>query len=332
MRRPRTPDSMVARVSVPASTSSSAAFSVMLNVIGPGASWLKEIGTTPSVGTRPTVGFIKTRTHAADGAVIEPLVSVPTANGASRAAIAAPLPELEPQAVRLRAYGLRVSPPWALHPDVACSSRMLAHSLRLVLPSTTMPASRSRRTRIASWAGGSSARASEPALEASPAVSTLSLTRTARPCSGERRRPASVSRSSVSASASAWLFTALTDRSWWSTSSTRPSSRRTSSWAGPVVTSRSWQVPVPGSRTVAEALGQRAQEPSDDTAHLPVRRVLSGPVQLLVGDGLVDQVGERGELEGAVHVGPRTRSTPDLGVRRARLLLLALGQSLHEED
>ncbi len=90
-------------VSVPASTSSRAAFSATVSVIGPGASWLKEIGTTPSVGTRPTVGFIPTSPHAAAGAVIEPLVSVPIANGASRAATAAPLPELEPQAVRLSA-------------------------------------------------------------------------------------------------------------------------------------------------------------------------------------------------------------------------------------
>ena len=90
-------------VSVPASTSSSAAFSATVSVIGPGASWLAEIGTTPSVDTSPTVGFSPTSPQAAAGAVIEPFVSVPIAKGAKRAATAAPLPELEPQAVRLRA-------------------------------------------------------------------------------------------------------------------------------------------------------------------------------------------------------------------------------------
>ena len=192
-----------------------------MRVIGPGASWVNEIGITPSVGTRPTVGFIPTSPHAAAGAVIEPLVSVPTAKGASRAATAAPLPELDPHAVRLRAYGLRVSPPWALQPDVECSSRMLAHSLRLVLPSTTMPASRRRRTSVASRAGGSSASARDPAVEASPAVSMLSLTSTGRPCSGDRLRPAAVSRSADSASARAWGLIALTARILGSISSIR---------------------------------------------------------------------------------------------------------------
>src|SRR5205085_6445837 len=143
----------------------------------------QEMGTTPSVGTSPTVGFIPTRPLAAAGAVIDPLVSVPTAKSASRAATAAPLPELDPHACRFRAYGLRVRPPCALHPDVECVDLMLAHSLRLVLPSTTIPASRSRRTSGASRSGGTSARASEPAVDARPAVSMLSFTSTARPCS-----------------------------------------------------------------------------------------------------------------------------------------------------
>ena len=79
--------------------------------IGPGESWEREIGTTPVGGHRPTVGLIPTQPLKAAGQVIEPSVSVPTANGARPAATAAPLPELEPPADRLSAYGLRVSPP-----------------------------------------------------------------------------------------------------------------------------------------------------------------------------------------------------------------------------
>ncbi len=90
-------------MSLPAITSSSAAFSATVRVIGPGASCVEEIGTMPSVGTSPTVGFIPTQPQAAAGAVMEPLVSVPIAYGASRAPMAAPLPELEPHAVRFSA-------------------------------------------------------------------------------------------------------------------------------------------------------------------------------------------------------------------------------------
>ena len=55
-----------------------------------------------------------------------------------------PEPEDEPQALRSVACGFLVNPPTALHPLVEWSERMLAHSERLVLPSTTPPAARSR--------------------------------------------------------------------------------------------------------------------------------------------------------------------------------------------
>ncbi len=96
---------------VSASTSSRAAASRTLRVIGPGASCEREIGTTPSVGTRPTVGLRPTHPVKAAGHEIDPSVSVPTANGLIPTATAAPLPELEPPAERLRAWGLRVRPP-----------------------------------------------------------------------------------------------------------------------------------------------------------------------------------------------------------------------------
>src|SRR5690348_6435681 len=109
---------------------SSAAASWTVSAIGPGASCDQEIGTIPSVGSSPTVGFSPTQPLNAAGQEIEPSVSVPIANGASRAATAAPLPELEPPAERLSAYGLRVRPPWPLHPEVECDPRMFAHSVR----------------------------------------------------------------------------------------------------------------------------------------------------------------------------------------------------------
>ena len=86
----------------PASTPSSAAASRTVIAIGPGVSWEADTGTTPSVGTRPTVGLNPTQPLNAAGQVIEPSVSVPTANGVIRAPTAAPLPELDPPAERFR--------------------------------------------------------------------------------------------------------------------------------------------------------------------------------------------------------------------------------------
>src|SRR5437867_4643550 len=91
----------------------------------------------PSVGLMPTIPF----TDAGDK--IEPSVSVPIATAQRFAATAAPEPELDPDGLRSRAYGLRVSPPRPLHPLVEWEDRKFAHSLRLVLPTMTAPASRS---------------------------------------------------------------------------------------------------------------------------------------------------------------------------------------------
>src|SRR6185295_17765428 len=106
----------------------------------------------PSLLSRPTVGLRPTRPQIDAGETIEPSVSVPTPSGARLAAMAAAVPELEPLVFRSSAYGLRVSPPTALQPLVDRVERMLAHSLRLVLPSSTAPASRRRCTRNASRA------------------------------------------------------------------------------------------------------------------------------------------------------------------------------------
>ncbi len=94
--------------------------------------------------SRPSVGLIPTRPLLFDGDTIEPSVSVPTAAAARLAAIAAPEPELEPDGLRSSAYGFFVCPPRPLQPLVEWVDRKFAHSLRLVLPRITAPASRSR--------------------------------------------------------------------------------------------------------------------------------------------------------------------------------------------
>src|SRR5687768_7538116 len=139
------------------------AASVTVRVIGPAVSWLCEIGMMPLWLTRPTVGFRPTRPFDDDGQTTEPSVSVPTPTAAKFAAIAAPVPVLEPHALRLSAYGLRVRPPRPLQPLVECVERKFAHSLRFVLPRITAPASRSRLTTCASFIAIDSASASEPA-------------------------------------------------------------------------------------------------------------------------------------------------------------------------
>ena len=121
------------------------------------------------------------------GQVIDPSVSVPIAAQTRPAATAAPLPEEEPQAFRSVACGLRVRPPTALQPLVERLERMLAHSDRLVLPSTTPPASRSRAISGASRPVMLSLSARLPAVVGHSRVSILSFTSTVRPW---RRRPA----------------------------------------------------------------------------------------------------------------------------------------------
>ena len=74
---------------------------------------------------------------------MEPSVSVPMAAAQKLAVTAAAEPELEPQGLRSRAYGLRVCPPRLLQPEEERVERKLAHSLRLALPRMMAPAARS---------------------------------------------------------------------------------------------------------------------------------------------------------------------------------------------
>src|SRR5689334_6319217 len=114
--------------------------------------------------TRPMVGFSPARPFIDEGQVTEPSVSVPTPTSPRLAAIPAPVPELEPHALRSRPYGFLTSPPTALQPLVECADRAFAHSLRLVFASTTAPASRSRAMTDASRPVTFWASASEPAV------------------------------------------------------------------------------------------------------------------------------------------------------------------------
>src|SRR6516162_10836988 len=100
--------------------------------------------------TRPSVGLMPTRPLVDEGQTIDPSVSVPIATAQKFAETATADPELDPQGFRSSAYGLRVKPPRPLQPLVEWLERKLAHSLRLVLPKITAPASRSRRATKAS--------------------------------------------------------------------------------------------------------------------------------------------------------------------------------------
>ena len=84
----------------PTIADSIAAASDTVRVIGPAVSWLLEIGMMPSRLTRPTVGFRPTRPATDAGQMMLPSVSVPTPTTARFAAIAVPVPALEPQGLR----------------------------------------------------------------------------------------------------------------------------------------------------------------------------------------------------------------------------------------
>src|SRR5215467_2952167 len=112
------------------------------------------MGMMPAPLTRPRVGLMPASPHADDGQTTEPSVSVPTPTAARFAAMAAPVPELDPHGLRSSTYGLCVCPPRPLHPLVECVERKFAHSLKLVLPRITAPALRNRSATQASFEAG----------------------------------------------------------------------------------------------------------------------------------------------------------------------------------
>src|SRR5580693_3542542 len=114
--------------------------------------------------TSPTVGLSPASPFAEEGQTTDPSVSVPTPATQRFAETAAPVPELDPQGLRSRAYGFRVSTQRPLHPLVEWLERMLAHSLRLVLPSMTAPALRNCAATKESFEACEPSNASEPAV------------------------------------------------------------------------------------------------------------------------------------------------------------------------
>ena len=173
----------------PARMSSMSAASSTVRERGPTAErpnqWLSDSranGTRPGAGLKP-----KTPQHAA-GIRIEPPPSDPSASAAMRVATATALPPLDPPAVCSGDHGLRVTP------NAADSVKgQIASSGIRVLPSTTHPAVRRRRTNSSSAAAGRSGVAAEPCRVGNPATSTLSFTATGTPASGPFRRDGSAS-------------------------------------------------------------------------------------------------------------------------------------------
>src|SRR5437870_5445973 len=108
---------------------------------------------------RPKVGLRPTSPQYEAGRTLEPIVWVPSASGAIRAATAAADPLDEPPGVHARFHGLRVG-----------AGSYVANEVVWVLPSRIAPAALSRATAVASWSGTKPAITFEPASVASPAL------------------------------------------------------------------------------------------------------------------------------------------------------------------
>ena len=93
-------------------------------------------------------------------------MSVPVPSTAKLAAMAAPVPPLDPPGVRVRSYGFRVWPPSEL-----TVVPLHASSIRFALASTIAPASRNRRTMKPSAGGTDAASVTEPPVVGMSAVS-----------------------------------------------------------------------------------------------------------------------------------------------------------------
>ena len=129
-------------------------------------SWVRESGTMPSPLASPRVPRRPTRAWCAEGMRIDPQVSLPMPKAPKLAATAAPVPPLDPPGLRRGSYGLRVWPP-----NDAMVVIPRASSCMLVLPRTIAPASRRRRTCVASSGGTDVASAIELAVVGMSAVS-----------------------------------------------------------------------------------------------------------------------------------------------------------------
>src|SRR4051812_23391344 len=102
--------------------------------MGPPVSKLKANGTMPLRLSRPWVGLRPTIPLAEEGPRIDPPVSVPIPNWAKAAAMAEPVPPLEPDGVRWRSWGFRVCRPIELKPWGIAPLAAIAGGAPAVLP------------------------------------------------------------------------------------------------------------------------------------------------------------------------------------------------------
>ena len=79
---------------------STAAASATVRQCGPTVSWVWLMGTTPPRLVSPTVGLMPTTPFMLAGQTMLPSVSLPMLTAVKFADAAAPLPELEPHALR----------------------------------------------------------------------------------------------------------------------------------------------------------------------------------------------------------------------------------------
>ena len=182
----------------PLTTSSASATSATDRPIRPMCTMLAKASGTSSRGTRPVVGLRPTTLQQAAGRRVEAPASVATASGPRPAATAAAAPLEEPAAVCSALQGLRVRPASSDQAPIEC-----AYSGVVVLPSSIPPAARMRATTVASRSGTWSAKAREPHVVRTPAVTRLSFTENGTPCSGPSGMPARTASSAARASTSA---------------------------------------------------------------------------------------------------------------------------------
>src|SRR5512143_344727 len=128
------------------------------------------------------------------GCRIDPPVSVPVAPGTSRAATAAAEPPELPPGTYSTFHALLTAPKYDVSLD-----EPIANSSMLVLPTSTVPARRSRSTTNASYGATKCSSIREPQVVRSPAVISTSLCAIGMPQSG----PAAPSASAASAALAA---------------------------------------------------------------------------------------------------------------------------------
>src|SRR4051812_2202786 len=166
------------RGSRPSSTSKPSTQSATVRAIGPQWSSVSVFGWIPAVSTSPNVGFRPTMPQADAGTRTEPPVSVPGARSTSPAASATADPEEEPPGIRDSSCGLRTGGRPGVWPIIPQASWCMAS-----LPTTVAPASRWRRTLVASTVQ-CSCRNGAPESRSIPATEKQSLNATTRPASG----------------------------------------------------------------------------------------------------------------------------------------------------